>query len=207
MGNNKNQLGLFSNQTHVLELPDADVVYTANFYDPDQAQRLFDRLLTSVEWRQERITVYGKTHLTPRLSCWMADGALDYRYAHMTMTSVPWSEALLSVKSELENYTGDRFNSVLINYYRDGQDSNGWHSDDEPELGENPIIASISLGAPRDFQLRHKKTSQKVNIKLEHGSLLMMRGSTQQCWQHHVPKRVGVDGRINLTFRTIKTMR
>lgn len=204
MGNNENQLGLFSNQTHVLDLPEADVRYTANFYDTDHAQQLFDRLLTSVAWRQERITVYGKTHLTPRLSCWMGDEALDYRYANLTMTSVAWSETLLSVKSELEDRTCDKFNSVLINYYRDGQDSNGWHSDDEAELGENPIIASISLGAPRDFQLRHKKTSQKASINLEHGSLLMMRGSTQQCWQHHIPKRAGVGGRISLTFRTIK---
>lgn len=207
MGNNENQLGLFSSKTLVLDLPDADICYMPDFYGQEHADRLFRRILESTHWRQEEVKVYGRTHLTPRLSCWMGDAGLDYSYSNTTMTPVAWNVVLLEVKSALEKLTGDAFNSVLINYYRDGQDSNGWHSDDEPELGKDPVIASVSLGAARDFHLRHKLSKQKQNIALEHGSLLMMRGPTQRCWQHHVPKRAKADGRINLTFRMIKNSR
>ena len=112
---------------------------------------------------------------------------------------------VLWIKSIVEAETNHQFNSVLINYYRDGQDSTGWHADDEPELGKDPVIASISLGATRDFQLRHNRDkNQKISIALQHGSLLLMQGTTQSCWQHQIPKRVQAEPRINLTFRTIK---
>lgn len=205
MANRPNQQGLFENQTHVLNLEDADVRYTPEFMSIDDANALYQRLLSETEWRQEQITVYGKVYPTPRLSCWMGDAGLSYAYSNMTMTPVAWTDTLLEVKAALEAETKERFNSVLINYYRDGQDSNGWHSDDEPELGRNPVIASISLGAPRDFHLRHKKhKTMKHRLTLENGSLLMMRAQTQHCWQHHVPKRANADGRINLTFREVK---
>ena len=205
MVNSENQLGLFSKRTTVLKLPDADIEYIEGFYSDEEALGLYQHLLEHISWRQEKITVFGKTHLTPRLTCWMGDAGLDYRYSNMTMTPVPWSPMLTEIKHKLESCSGLRFNSVLLNYYRNGQDSNGWHSDDEPELGPDPEIASLSFGAARDFDLRHKQNrSQKFRISLQNGSLLLMRGATQRCWQHHIPKRANSEGRINLTFRTIR---
>ena len=129
---------------------------------------------------------------------------MNYRYSHHTMQPCPWSEELLILKAHIEAATGEQFNSVLVNYYRDGRDSNGWHSDDEPELGSNPVIASLSLGGSRDFLLRHKRISQlKHKITLQSGSLLLMRGTTQDFWQHQIPKRAHAQERINLTFRTV----
>ena len=198
------QLGLFSSKTDDLQLPDAELEYHAEFYDQAHAHQLYEKILHETEWRQDTLTVYGKQHLTPRLSCWMGEPWMDYTYSNHTMKTDPWSDTLLKVKQKIEQQCGDTFNSVLINYYRDGRDSNGWHSDDEPELGPRPIIASLSLGAARDFHLRHKKDKTlKHSISLENGSLLMMRGTTQSHWQHHIPKRANVLGRINLTFRTI----
>jgi len=194
---------MFDTKTLVLDLPDAEVTYTSPFYSAAEATVLYQQILDETSWRQETVRVYGKSYLTPRLSCWMGDLGLDYRYSNMTMVPRPWSATLMGVKTRVEEHCGVVFNSVLINYYRDGQDSNGWHSDDEPELKKDPVIASLSLGAVRDFHLRHKKNRQKATIALEHGSLLMMSGATQRCWQHHVPKRAISDGRINLTFRTI----
>jgi len=159
---------------------------------------------TALELDDATIQVYGKSHLTPRLSCWMGDKNAVYGYSHTVMQPVAWDSKILHIKQKIENVTNESFNSVLINYYRDGKDSNGWHSDDEPELGVNPVIASLSLGAPRDFHLRHK-TNKKLTHKmsLTSGSLLVMSGTTQQYWQHHIPKRAKAEGRINLTFRTI----
>ena len=135
----------------------------------------------------------------------MDEPDLIYGYSNMTMQIVSWSNPVLALKNKLESETKHSFNSVLINYYRNGQDSNGWRSDDEPELGENPIIASISLGGARDFHLRHKTNKHlRQSISLENSSLLMMSGATQHCWQHHIPKRAKAAPRINLTFRTVK---
>lgn len=198
------QQGMFDCETHVLKLADADVEYRSNFYAEGEAWSLYALLLNQTEWRQDTITVYGKAHLTPRLSSWIGESWMDYAYSNHTMKAQEWSPMLLSIKQKIEQSTGDSFNSVLLNYYRDGQDSNGWHSDDEPELGQNPIIASLSLGAPRDFHLRHKGDKSLTHkMNLQHGSLLMMRGETQAHWQHHIPKRAKAEGRLNLTFRTI----
>ena len=189
-----------------IDLEDADIEYHPDFLKFDQAQNLFDQLLNEIEWRQEQIKLYGKTHNVPRLSCWMGDSGLVYGYSNMTMQIVDWTSSVLDLKKTIKDKTQQSFNSVLLNYYRDGQDSNGWHSDDEPELGINPVIASISLGGSRDFHLRHKTKKQlRYSMSLEHGSLLIMKGTTQNCWQHHIPKRVKAEARINLTFRTIKS--
>lgn len=198
------QSGIFDCETHVLQLSDADIEYRPEFYSEAVAWDMYRTLLDNTEWRQDTITVYGKEHLTPRLSSWVGESWMDYSYSNHTMKAQVWSTSLLVIKQKIEEATGETFNSVLINYYRDGKDSNGWHSDDEPELGVHPVIASLSLGAPRDFHLRHKSDkSLKHKMALENGSLLLMRGSTQECWQHHIPKRARADGRINLTFRTI----
>ncbi len=198
------QTSIFDSETHVLNLFEADVEYHSEFYQSDKAWALFETIKAQTNWRQDRLTVYGKEHLAPRLSCWYGEPWMDYRYSGNTMNALPMTPLLVDIKTNVEKHTGNRFNSVLVNYYRDGQDSNGWHSDDEPELGENPIIASLSLGAPRDFHLRHKADKSHTHkMTLENGSLLMMRGLTQSRWQHHIPKRAKAGGRINLTFRTI----
>ena len=198
------QTDFLQSKTVVLELEGADIEYFPSFIDQNQALDLYQQLLDEVSWRQEVIKVYGKSYPTPRLSCWMGDTGLSYGYSHTRMDAVEWSSTLLTIKQKIEITTQTTFNSVLINYYRDGKDSNGWHSDDESELGENAIIASLSLGASRDFHLRHKTKHYKHKMALENGSLLMMLGATQHNWQHHIPKRVAAQGRINLTFRTIK---
>ena len=198
------QQGMFDCETHVLKLEGANIEYRPKFLSEDESAQLFDILLDSTHWRQDTITVYGKAHLTPRLSSWVGESWMDYSYSNHTMKAQAWSPLLLSIKQKIEDATGDSFNSVLLNYYRDGKDSNGWHSDDEPELGHEPVIASLSLGAPRDFHLRHKRDKSRTHkMSLENGSLLMMRGQTQACWQHHIPKRAKAEGRLNLTFRAI----
>ena len=198
------QSSMFTSQTHVLKLFEAEVEYRPEFYQNDQAWVLYDQILEQTKWRQDRLTVYGKEHLAPRLSCWFGEPWMNYSYSNHTMAASVLTPLLLEIKADIQTRTGDSFNSVLVNYYRDGQDSNGWHSDDEPELGRNPVIASLSLGAPRDFHLRHKaEKSEKHKMSLENGSLLTMSGTTQSCWQHHIPKRAKATGRINLTFRTI----
>lgn len=198
------QTSMFESKTHVLDLYEAEVEYHQQFYQAEHAWQLYEQLLAQTQWRQDRLIVYGKQHLAPRLSCWFGEPWMSYRYSGHTMKPTLFTPLLTQIKTDIEKRSGEHFNSVLLNYYRDGQDSNGWHSDDEPELGPNPTIASLSLGAARDFHLRHKlDKSLKHAILLEHGSLLTMRGQTQACWQHHVPKRARSNGRINLTFRTI----
>jgi len=199
------QSSLFGDDQYKLDLPDLDIDYQPSFLDTDIAWRWYQALRDRIDWRQETITLFGKRHKVPRLSCWMAEAGLDYSYSNMTMWPTDWSDDMRSIKSYIETHSGLIFNSVLLNYYRDGQDSNGWHADNEPELGSNPVIASLSLGGTRDFQLRNNADKQlKYSIALEHGSLLLMRGETQSYWQHHLPKRATAEPRINLTFRTIK---
>lgn len=182
-----------------------DVSYQPSAICEELANQWFAALLEDVHWKQDVVTVYGKEHLTPRLSCWMGESWMSYSYSNTTMRPVPWQAFVQQIKQQVEEVSGEQFNSVLINYYRNGQDSNGWHSDDEPELGPEPLIASLSLGATRDFYLREKKHyANKLSFSLEHGSLLVMRGKTQSHWQHHVPKRATAGPRINLTFRTIR---
>jgi alkylated DNA repair dioxygenase AlkB len=204
MPSDQYQSSMFKKQTHVLKLFEAEVEYWPEFYQSDRSWLLYRQILQQTQWLQGRLTVYGKQHLAPRLSCWFGESWMNYSYSNQTMSASALTPLLIEIKTEIEARTGANFNSVLVNYYRDGQDSNGWHSDDEPELGRDPEIASLSLGAPRDFHLRHKfEKTHKHKMSLEHGSLLMMRGSTQSCWQHHIPKRANAEGRINLTFRTI----
>lgn len=201
----KSQIQLFARQPYTLDLEGADIVYHPEFIADEPAWGLFEHLRKKIDWRQETIRVYDKAHLVPRLSCWMGDEGLNYAYSNMTMHPVTWNSLVYDLLHKVQTVTGLTFNSVLLNYYRDGQDSVGWHSDDEPELGPNPVIASLSLGASRDFHLKHKsKPLPHRCITLEHGSLLLMQGTTQHNWQHQLPKRVTAHGRINLTFRTIQ---
>ncbi len=170
-------------------------------YDYDQLMR---RLIDETDWRQEQITVYGKPYLQPRLSAW--HGNLSYRYSGIQLEPRPWTALLLGLKQRIESLTGLEFNSVLLNYYRDQNDSMGMHSDDERELGTQPAIASLSLGECRDFVMRHRrrKDLETVKIPLQAGSLLLMQGDTQKHWRHGINRLKKPCGpRLNLTFRKV----
>ena len=189
-----------------IPLPDADLSFTEHFYAPAIADQLFSQLLKEIDWRQEHIQVWGKLHLQPRLTAWHGDSDAEYSYSGICLTAQPWTKTLLKIKNEISLATGQKFNSVLLNQYRDQNDSMGWHSDDEASLGHNPTIASLSLGATRTFKIKHKaKPEQKtLSINLTHGCLLLMAGSTQHHYQHSIAKQSRTLGsRINLTFRQI----
>ncbi len=160
------------------------------------------RLVAETDWRQETIVVYGKRHLQPRLSAW--HGEKGYRYSGLQLAPLPLTPLLDTIRHAVEGATGRRYNSVLLNYYRDGRDSMGMHSDDEPELGREPAIASLSFGATRTFILRHKATKETLKLPLSDGSLLFMAGSLQAHWLHGINKSSRPLGpRLNLTFRNI----
>jgi alkylated DNA repair dioxygenase AlkB len=163
-------------------------------------------LLHEIPWQQDEIVVYGKTHLQPRLTALFGNEGKPYSYSNIVMQPHPWNSLLTFIKEEIESICATTFTTVLLNLYRDGKDSNGWHADNEKELGRNPIIASLSLGAPRVFHLKHNSINEmRQRIVLENGSLLLMKGETQHFWKHQIPKTAQEIGpRINLTFRTIK---
>jgi len=173
-----------------------------------EAEAAFSGLVGEVPFRQETIRLFGKEILQPRLSAWYGDPEAVYTYSGLTLAPLPWSPRLSELRARVEAAAGQRFNSVLINYYRSGEDSMGMHADDEPELGKNPIIASLSLGAARTFVLRPQKKSMappsKLELELESGSLLVMAGTTQHHYRHGVPKQPGRGPRINLTFRLLR---
>jgi len=164
------------------------------------------RLITEIPWWQESITLFGNTHLQPRLICWMGDPGCTYAYSGKRHEPELWHPLVRALRSKTEAMTGAHFNSVLLNYYRDGQDSMGYHADDEPELGKHPIIASLSFGAQRimHFRNRHDRSITTQKITLTDGSLLVMRGACQAHWKHAIPKtRKAIGPRVNLTFRKI----
>ncbi len=186
-------------------LPDCRVSYSPGFLAPARAEALFTRLLAEVPWRQDSITVFGKTYPQPRLTALYGEAGKAYSYSGITMHPLPFTPALLELKEEVEGACGQSFSTVLLNLYRNGRDSNGWHADNEPELGPAPFIASVSLGATRAFHLKHRRLKdQRLKLDLAAGSLLLMAGETQQHWLHQVPKTLRPVGpRINLTFRKI----
>lgn len=196
----------FHSEPQVLDLPDAEIIYYPQLFDKEQADTIYYELLKEIAWQQDNITVYGKTHPQPRLTALYGNDGKPYSYSNITMQPKPWNSLLQKIKYYIEASTECQFTTVLLNQYRDGKDSNGWHADNEKELGTNPIIASLSLGAERVFQLKHNTISEaKKNIILEHGSLLLMKGSTQHFWKHQIPKTTKpIGNRINLTFRSIK---
>ena len=150
--------------------------------------------------------MFGRTIPQPRLTCWMGDPGCDYAYSGVRYAPAPWTPAAARLRAQVEAACGVRFNAVLLNRYRTGSDSMGWHADDEPELGDAPTIASVSLGAARRFDLQHRKRkAERRRLSLTHGSLLVMAGTTQACWKHRIPKTTAPIGeRVNLTFRWIR---
>lgn len=176
-----------------------------DFFDASDADRLLETLLTELPWHQDRIRVFGREHPIPREQCWIADEGMTYRYSGQTLLPTPWPEWLAPYAERIGAKAGEQFNSVLANLYRDGNDSMGWHSDDEPELGPAPVIASISLGGERRFRFRHRRDKGRtLSLDLPHNSLVIMPAGLQDEWQHQLPKtRRPVQARVNLTFRRL----
>lgn len=197
---------LFQSEPIVLNLPDAEIIYYPHFFDKKEADAIFAQLTNDIPWQQDDIRVFGKIHPQPRLTALFGNEGKPYSYSNIKMQPHPWSSLMQKIKALVENVSDTNFTTVLLNQYRDGKDSNGWHADNEKELGTNPIIASVSFGAERVFQLKHNSISVlKQNILLEHGSLLVMKGTTQHFWKHQIPKTAKpIGSRINLTFRVIK---
>jgi alkylated DNA repair dioxygenase AlkB len=208
-----------------ITVPQGEFLYFPQFFSPKVADRALNFLLenslghtpaqfddaiawTNIPWRLDTINMYGKQIPLPRLSSWHGDNDRPYTYSGITLQPLPWNAGLDYLRDQLLLLSGRRFNSVLLNLYRDGQDHISWHTDAEPELGKNPVIASVNFGESRRFLLRrHEKERQpleKIEVLLTHGSVLIMQGETQHYWQHSVPKQAKVDKpRINLTFREI----
>jgi len=190
-----------------LQLPDAELELQSHWLDPVTADLWFRQLLAQTPWQQPQVRLYGRLHAVPRLVAWYGDAEAAYRYSGLSHQPLPWTPLLAEIRARVAAAAGQPLNGVLLNYYRDGGDSMGWHSDDEAELGANPLIASLNLGATRRFDLRRKGQSRiEHSLSLEHGALLVMRGPTQHYWQHQVAKtRSPCAPRLNLTFRLIRS--
>jgi alkylated DNA repair dioxygenase AlkB len=185
---------------------DGEVILYSQFFTIEESDSFLEDLQKNINWKQEYIKLYGKLMPIPRLSAWYGDEGKSYTYSRIEQHPNPWTPTLNSIKARVESLIEVCFNSVLLNLYRDGSDSVAWHSDDEAELGKNPIIASVSFGAVRRFCFKHKtRDNHKLEIELSHGSLVIMKGETQHHWLHQVPKtKQNVYPRINLTFRVIR---
>lgn len=196
-----------SAQNQRLDMQDAEVRYFPQFLPTAEADRCFAKLQQELAWKQDHIKLYGKRVQIPRLQAWYGEPEAQYAYSGLEMVPLPWTATLQAIRKQVEQACESPFNAVLANWYRTGQDSMGWHADNEPELGSRPVIASVTLGEARDFDFRHQTSGHKVRLALEHGSLLIMAGQTQLHWQHALPKRTRAMGsRINLTFRFIHAL-
>jgi len=184
---------------------EGEVYYIKTFYSDEKASIFFKELETYSQYEQRTIKIFGKQYKSPRLEAFFTKENQVYSYSGKTLESHPFTTTLKEICNDLERFTNNKYNSVLVNVYRSGSDGNGWHSDDEKELGKNPFIASLSFGGTRTIQFRHKVHRNKFHLDMEHGSLLIMKGALQHHWKHHIPKTKKEKGkRINLTFRSIK---
>jgi len=184
---------------------DGSALYQPGFFNSVDSERMFRSIMDETPWEARHIILFGKEVPQPPLACWYGDSA--YSYSGITLDPRPMTPTLLAIKQRCEEATSTQFNSVLVNLYRDGQDSMGLHADDEPELGSEPVIASVSFGAERNFRLRHRLTKELQQVSLASGSLLVMSGLSQACWMHDIPKtKKFVEPRINLTFRYINSL-
>lgn len=182
-----------------------EYLFYPEFLSKSESDNYFHLLKNEILWKQESMNMYGKQVMFPRLTAWYGDNDKPYTFSGITLRPHSWTKELFEIKNKIEPIANTQFNSVLLNQYRNGNDSISWHTDAEKELGLNPIIGSVNFGATRKFQLRHIKTKEKIEIELTHGSLLIMQGELQHFWQHQVPKTTQeVSERINLTFRVIK---
>ena len=209
-----NQLDIFGNNTTLKAVPktqtgftvieNGEYLYIQNFFDKKDSDNFLKSLRENIIWKQESMNMYGKKIDFPRLTSWYGENDKPYTFSGITLQPLPWNSEILEIKNKIEPKANVVFNSVLLNLYRDGNDSISWHTDAERELGKNPVIASVNFGETRKFQLRHIKSKEKIEIELTHGSLLIMQGELQHFWQHQVPKtKEKKMERINLTFRVI----
>ena len=198
-------MDLFSNDTITNLLPfDGIVNYHGRIFNQREAQYYLDKLLQTIEWKNDEAIIFGKHIITKRKAAWYGDAGFTYTYSGITKEALPWTKELKELRLVVEKISEAKFNSCLLNLYHNGDEGMAWHSDDESSLGENSIIASLSFGAERKFSLKHKRTNQTVSIILENGSLLVMKDSTQTHWLHSLPKTKTIHKpRVNLTFRTI----
>ena len=198
-------LNLFPKEKIVLPLPDAVFEFYPNFFNKEDADILFEKLLSETPWQHDEISILGKKMLQPRLTCLFGNEGKPYSYSGLTMQPQPWNSTIMYIKNEVEANCYENFTTVLANLYRNEKDSNGWHADNERELGRNPIIASVSFGEERKFQLKHVSDNNiKLSLNLNHGSLLLMKEGSQIHYKHQIPKATQPkNNRINLTFRTI----
>lgn len=183
---------------------DGTVIYYGKLWTEQEANHYFNKLLETIEWRNDELMMFGKRIITKRKVGWYGEKPFNYTYSKTTKQALPWTEELLKLKARIEKESGETFNSCLLNLYHSGDEGMGWHTDAEPELKKNGAIASVSFGAQRKFVFKHKERKNKVELFLEHGSLLIMKDATQAFWQHTLPKTKKVTTpRVNLTFRTI----
>lgn len=183
---------------------DGEVIYFGKILEKDMADFYFERLMKTIAWEQDEVIIFGKKIVTKRKTGWYGEKEFEYTYSKITRKARLWTPELKELKNLVEQRTGLEFNSCLLNLYHSGEEGMSWHSDAEAELGKNPAIASVSLGAERKFALKHKTSKEKVSVELGHGSLLLMKGETQINWLHSLPKTKKIkDPRINLTFRKI----
>ena len=183
---------------------DGIALYIPNFIEQNEASILYDILLDSIKWQRDSVKMFGKTHILNRKMAWYGDSDKKYSYSGISRSPISWTSELSKIKQRCETLCLHSFNSCLLNYYQDGIQGMGWHADNEKELGNNPIIASVSLGAVRTFRCKHRMSNHTIDIVLEPGSLLIMKGSMQHNWVHSLPiSRRIKDARINCTFRTI----
>ena len=184
---------------------DGHSFYFGRILSSEEQQQYFQQLLENVDWQHDEVMIFGKKIVTARKTAWYGEKEFEYTYSKMTKKARLWIPQLLPIKRKVEEVTGLEFNSCLLNLYHSGEEGMSWHSDAEAELGKHPAIASVSLGVQRRFVFKHKTSAEKVELRLEPGSLLLMAGETQQYWLHSLPKSKKIkEPRINLTFRNIK---
>ena len=200
-------MNLFSEEKQHFKLPNAELIYIPNVFSIIESDVYFNTITSETNWQHDDITIFGKTHKQPRLTALFGDTDQPYSYSNITMYPQVFSADLQIIKNQAETITEHKFNTVLANLYRDGNDSNGWHADNEKELGKNPVIASVSFGVTRYFHFKHRYIkAEKYKLNLDHGSLLLMKGEMQHFWLHQIAKtKKKIGERINLTFRTIHT--
>lgn len=198
-------MDLFSQEKQHFILPNAELIYVPGFFSNQQADIYFKTIKDQTNWQHDDITVFGKTYKQPRLTALFGNTNQTYSYSNITMHPEPFTSTLLDIKTKVESFSKEKFNTLLINLYRDGNDSNGWHADNEKELGINPVIASVSFGEERPFHFKHRSLkNERHKLNLEHGSLLIMKGEMQHYWLHQIAKtKRPIQPRINLTFRKL----
>ena len=183
---------------------DGIVNYYGKIFDMNKSDIFFDSLFKTIEWKNDEAIIFGKHIITKRKVAWYADEAYEYKYSNITKTALPWTAELIEIKKAVEEISGEKFNSSLLNLYHNGDEGMAWHSDGEKDLKKDGAIASVSFGAERKFSFKHKDTKETISLLLEHGSLLMMAGTTQSHWLHRLPPtKRAFNPRVNLTFRTI----